>query len=78
MDKDPLGLGAVRRWKTGDILWAENELLRMAYVVTDNPTLVGTFAWHPHKDGVANNAVGVEYISRETGAAWDDGEEGSQ
>ena len=54
--------GPPRKWKEGDILYAENEVVRMAYVVTDDLTKLGQMGWH--KD------ICVEYISPETGALW--------
>jgi len=60
--------GPVRRWKTGDILHAENDILRMAYVVTRDPEKVGTLGWH------GPDQICVEYISPQSGSLWETGE----
>jgi hypothetical protein len=56
--------GEVRRWKEGDVLWAENDFIRMAYAVTDDTDLVGSIGLH------GPDQLCVEYISPTTAALW--------
>jgi hypothetical protein len=66
-----IDLGQVRRWKEGHILFAENDLIRMAYAVTDDPKRIGTGGWSNPTD----DAIWVEWIDAETAKFWpDDGE----
>jgi hypothetical protein len=60
-------LGPTRRWKVGDILFASNDLMTAAYVVTDEPDRVGTVGWFCQDGG---DAVWVEYVDRYHGKAW--------
>lgn len=56
--------GPVKRWKDGDVLWAENDILLMAYVVTDDFAKVGTIGLH-------DNRIYVEFINADQAKAWD-------
>lgn len=58
-------LGPVERWKDGDVLFAENDAVTMAYAVTADPQKVGSSGWHGSKE------IRVEYITPEAGALWD-------
>jgi hypothetical protein len=51
-------LGPVRRWREGDSYYAENDVVRIAWVYTDDPAKVGTFGWHGPQQ------IGVEYVAR--------------
>lgn len=53
----------VRRWRDGDVLWAENGFVTMAYVVTDKLRDVGTLGVH--------GDLFVEYISAQQAKLWD-------
>ena len=53
-----------RKWREGDILYAENDWVRMAFVVTDDLTKLGQMGWH--------NDICVEYISADTAKLWPD------
>jgi hypothetical protein len=55
-DRVELDLGPVRHWQDGDIHYAENDFIRLAWVVTDDPAKVGTFGWH------GPGQIGVEYV----------------
>ena len=57
--------GEVRRWKEGDILWAENDIIRMCYVVAENDSMVGHEGWHGPQQ------IWVEYISPDMAKAWE-------
>lgn len=57
--------GKVRRWKDGDILYAENDAVLMAHVVTDDLTKLGQLAWH------GPNKICVEYVSPKTASLWE-------
>jgi hypothetical protein len=61
--------GPVRRWREGDVLFAENDWISAAYVATDDPEkLTGwRMGWHPY-DGTE---ICVEYITPEQAKAWD-------
>jgi hypothetical protein len=65
MNEQTALFGSVRRWKEGDILWASNDWIGGAYVVTDDPREVGHMAWHGPKE------ICVEYITAEQGKLWD-------
>jgi hypothetical protein len=60
--------GPVRRWKEGDILFAANDLLTMAYVATDDPEKLSGWATGLH----CPDQMCVSYISHEQARAWDD------
>lgn len=60
---DPFG--PVRRWREGDILYAENDWLRMAFVATDDESKWGKPDWYGPKQ------IGIEYIPIETAKRWD-------
>lgn len=51
-------LGPVRRWQEGDIRYAENDWIRLAWVETDDPAMVGKFGFH------GPDQIGVEYMAR--------------
>lgn len=53
-----LDLGPVKRWRDGDIIFVENDWIRMAYVETDDPSKVGTLGLH------GPDRMCVEYIAR--------------
>lgn len=55
--------GPVKRWKEGDIYFAENSFLRMAYAVTHDRAKLGTV-------GIVND-IFVELISADQGRRWD-------
>jgi hypothetical protein len=57
-----IDLGPVRRWRTGGILWAENDLLVGAFVI--DPSRVGEMTWY--------DDIMVEFITPKTGRLWDD------
>lgn len=59
-----MDFGPVRRWKEGDILYAENDLATMAYVETNDISKVGTGGFHGPKE------IWVEYIGPRTAALW--------
>lgn len=40
--------GPVRRWKEGDILFAENDWISGAFVVTDDREKIGQLGLHPY------------------------------
>jgi len=52
--------GPVRRWKEGDIYFAENDWMRLAWAATDDPKMIGMCGWHGPRE------IMVEYCSRET------------
>lgn len=56
-------LGPVRRWLDGDILYAENDFIRLAWACTGDPAKIGRFGWHGPKQ------IGVEYVGRDGWAA---------
>jgi hypothetical protein len=56
----------VKRWKTGDILWAENDFVRGVYVVASDPRKVGTLGFH------GPDEICVEFISEDQGHLWDE------
>lgn len=58
--------GETRRWKDGEILWAENDIMTAAYVATDDEHMIGTVGWHHH--GVTE--IWVEYVSRDHAHSW--------
>lgn len=57
--------GKVCRRKDGDILYASNEWVSMAYVVADDPRKIGHMGWH------GPDEICVEYITPEQGKLWD-------
>lgn len=61
-------LGVTRRWREGDILFAENDWISGAFVVTDDPEKMRGLGlgWHPYKD----TQICVEYITAEQAKAW--------
>lgn len=57
--------GPLRIWRTPDrICWAENDFLRMAYVI--DPAKAGTEGWF------GPNQIWVQYITIEEGLGWQD------
>lgn len=66
LSADPFG--PTRRWKDGDILYAENGFVRIACVVATHPSMVGSMGWE--------QGVMVDYVSPEVAKLWDDGETG--
>lgn len=52
----PLDLGLVRCWLEGDILYAENDFLKLAWAQTNDPEKFGKFGWHGPRQ------IGVEYV----------------
>lgn len=61
-----MNLGPVRRWKEGNVLFAENDFIKMAYAVTKVPEKIGTLGWY----GKGQNAICVEFISESVSHAW--------
>lgn len=55
--------GPVKRWKTGNVYWAENDFLKMAYAVTHEPDKLGTVG--------IQDEIFVEYISETQSRLWD-------
>lgn len=53
----------VKRWKEGDIYFAENTFLKMAYAVTHDKAKVGTI-------GIKDD-IFVELISEHQGRLWE-------
>lgn len=66
---DGFDLGPVRRWKEGDILYAENDFVRMAYVVTDDHEKLSGWRLGLHPYGDTEICVG--YITHDQAKAWD-------
>jgi hypothetical protein len=60
--------GPVKRWKVGNVLYAQNDFCKLAYVITDDPLKVGTLG----RSDETENAVIVQFISAEQGKLWDD------
>lgn len=58
--------GLVRRWKDGGILYAQNDFVRLAYVVTDDLGKIGKLGYGP-KETI------VEYISPKVASLWECG-----
>lgn len=58
-------LGPVRLWKEGDILFADNDILLMAYAVADDQHPAGTEGWRGPEQ------IWVGYITPEKAKAWD-------
>lgn len=48
----------VRQWQVDDIIYVENDICVMAYVVTDDPVKIGTGGWHGPRQ------IWVEYVAR--------------
>ncbi len=62
-------IGGVRRWKDGDILYAENDWLLMAYVVTDDVSKLDALKIH------GPDEVFVQLISADQAEPWRDAPE---
>jgi hypothetical protein len=48
----------IERWWDGEILYVQNNFVRLAYAYTDNPAIVGTYGWCGPQE------ICVEYILR--------------
>lgn len=57
--------GKVYRRRDGDILYASNSWVSMAYVVSADPRKIGHMGWH------GTDEICVEYITPEQGKLWD-------
>jgi hypothetical protein len=66
-----LNEAVVRRWKEGDVLFAETYFARMAFVETDDPDKIGTVGWH--RAG-RDDQVHVEYIDAKAAEPWNEPE----
>ncbi len=65
-----MNFGPIRRWQDGDVHYAENDFIRLAFVYTDDITQLGTGGWHgPDK-------IWVEYVARPSAAHGQGREEG--
>jgi hypothetical protein len=56
--------GPVRRWKEGKILYAENDIILAAYVVSRDKRKIGTVGWY------GEPSIWVEFISPEHAKSW--------
>lgn len=67
-DEFAKAMGPVRRWREGNILFAENDFIRGAYMVIDDQAkfegLFGMGFEGPRQ-------ICVEYITAEVGKLWD-------
>lgn len=59
--------GPVRRWKEGKILYAENDIMRAAFVVSQSKHMIGCVGWYGNP---GEPQVWVEFISSKDAAAW--------
>lgn len=57
-----------RRWREGDILFAENDWVKTADVVSDDPKKLGGLGLGLHPYGDSQMCVG--YITAEQAKAW--------
>lgn len=60
---DLRSMSKVRRWKNGEIFYAENDFIRMAYTVTTDQTKLGTI-------GIQDD-IFVEYINEQQAKLWE-------
>lgn len=56
--------GPVKRWQEGNILWASNDFITMAYVEADDPRKVGHLGWE------GPDEICVQYIGPKEAALW--------
>ena len=57
-----------RRWKDGDVLFAESVWVRLAFIVSDDPEKIGTKGWH------GDPPFCVEYIDAKAAEPWNEPE----
>lgn len=55
--------GNIKRWKDGDLLWAENDWVKMAYAVSGDPAKIGNI-------GIVGDTY-VEFITEKQARLWD-------
>jgi hypothetical protein len=56
-----------RRWKDGDVLWAENDFCRIAYVPTDDPAKLAGWRMGLH----GPEKLCVSYITLDQAKLWE-------
>lgn len=64
--------GKVYRWRVGDIFFAKNDWISMAYAVTDDPAKVGTVGLHGPEE------MCVEFIGADKAKLWDNSDNQQQ
>ena len=59
--------GTVRRWRIGDVYYAKNNLVTMAYMINSDHASAGAIG----TSGPGDDAVFVQYITTDQSKLWD-------